>query len=79
VPVGKQQCDRLLLRELQQLLEQLERRFVSEVEILEHQADRPVPCERTDELGDRLVRLPLHRVARERIEPLRRIVLERQS
>jgi hypothetical protein len=49
------------------------------VEILEHQADRPVPCERTDELGDRLVRLPLHRVARERIEPLRRIVLERQS
>ena len=79
MPVHEQQDDRLLLRELEQLLEQLERRLVREVQVLEHEAHRLLSRERAHELGDRLVRLALHRVARERVEPLRRVLLERES
>ena len=76
VAIREQERDRLLVGELEQLLEQLERRLVGEVQVFEDEAHRLLARERAHELDDGLVRLPLNGVAREAVEPLRRVVLQ---
>ena len=78
VAIREQQRDGLVVGELESLFEQLERRLVGEVQVFEDEAHRLLARERAHELDDRLVRLPLHRVAREAVEPLCRVVLERE-
>jgi hypothetical protein len=78
-PVEEEQDDGFELRELEQLLAELERRLVREVQVLEHEAERALTRECTEELGHGVVRLPLDGVASERPQPLSGVVFEHKA
>ena len=64
-PVEEDETDRLLLGDRQELLQQLERRFVGPVQVLHDEAQRPLAGQRSDEAFDAVDRLPLDAVAAE--------------
>ena len=74
-PVEEDEADRLLLGDRQELLQQVERRFVGPVQVLHDEAQRPLTSQRTDEAFDAVDRLPLDAVAAELSQPIRRVGL----
>ena len=62
-PVEEGDPDRVALGQVEQLLDQVERRLVGPVQVLEHEQHRPLARERAHEILDRVDAAPVHRLA----------------
>ncbi len=78
-PVEEHECDRIVVRDRKQFLEELEGRLVCPVQVFQDEAERLIARKCGNELVEGLERLALNAVAGELADLLGKIRLERNS